>query len=114
MKLASVIGVVAVLGLLDTKTAGATQSNVFGDVDCDGSVNAVDALKILRQNAGLPLTQTQPCPSIGSTPTASPTQVPSNTPAPTSTPTPTPAPSSSPSPIPTSPPGSRGHRGHNG
>ena len=73
MKLASVIGVVAVLGLLAALAAGATHSNVFGDVDCDGSVNAVDALKILCQNAGLPVTQTQPCPSIGSTPTASPT-----------------------------------------
>lgn len=36
-----------------------------GDVDCDGSVNAVDALKILRHNAGLPVSQTQPCTAIG-------------------------------------------------
>lgn len=38
----------------------------WGSVDCsDGPPNAVDALKILRDVANLPLTQTQPCPEFG-------------------------------------------------
>jgi len=36
-----------------------------GDVDCSGTVNAVDALKILRAVAALSVSQTQPCPPIG-------------------------------------------------
>jgi hypothetical protein len=36
-----------------------------GDVDCGGSVTSVDALKILRKNAGLPVTYTEPCDDIG-------------------------------------------------
>jgi hypothetical protein len=35
------------------------------DVDCDADSDAVDALKILRYLAGLPVTQNQPCPEIG-------------------------------------------------
>jgi DNA-binding beta-propeller fold protein YncE len=38
---------------------------IQGDVDCNGDVNAVDALKLLRSNAGLSVTQTEPCPGIG-------------------------------------------------
>jgi TolB protein len=37
-----------------------------GDMNCDGQVNAVDSLFILRQTAGLPVTQPQGCPEIGS------------------------------------------------
>ena len=37
-----------------------------GDVDCSGSVNSVDALKVLRNNAMLTVTQTEPCPDVGS------------------------------------------------
>jgi hypothetical protein len=44
----------------------AAQPSVVGDVDCDGVVNAVDALKLLRHNAGLPVAQTDPCQEIGS------------------------------------------------
>lgn len=36
-----------------------------GDVDCSGSVNAVDSLKVLRYVAGLSVAQTEPCPDIG-------------------------------------------------
>jgi hypothetical protein len=36
------------------------------DVDCDGDRDAVDALKILRYVAGMPDTQSEPCPDIGS------------------------------------------------
>jgi hypothetical protein len=38
---------------------------IQGDVDCSGAVNAVDALKLLRKNAGLGVSQTEPCPTIG-------------------------------------------------
>jgi hypothetical protein len=41
------------------------QAGLSGDVDCSGGVNAVDALKLLRQVAGMPVAQTQPCPVIG-------------------------------------------------
>ncbi len=37
-----------------------------GDVDCSVSVNSVDALKILRHNAGLSVSQTEPCSDMGS------------------------------------------------
>jgi hypothetical protein len=38
---------------------------VQGDVDCGGGVNAVDALKVLRHSASLPVTQSEPCPDLG-------------------------------------------------
>ncbi len=41
-------------------------STIFGDVDCDGDVDAVDSLKTLRFVAGLSVSQTEPCPDIGS------------------------------------------------
>jgi hypothetical protein len=37
----------------------------YGDVDCSGGVSAVDALKILRYGAALPVGQTQPCAALG-------------------------------------------------
>lgn len=40
----------------------------MGDVDCNGDVNAVDALKILRQVAGLSVSQAEPCPDISQLP----------------------------------------------
>jgi hypothetical protein len=43
-------------------TGAATTS---GNVDCDGDVDAVDALKVLRYVAGLTVSQTLPCPGIG-------------------------------------------------
>ena len=36
-----------------------------GDVDCDDDVDSVDALKVLRHVAGLPVSQTEPCDDIG-------------------------------------------------
>jgi hypothetical protein len=41
---------------------------LFGDVDCDGDVDAIDALKILRFVVGLSVSQTKPCPDIGVNP----------------------------------------------
>lgn len=38
---------------------------VWGDVNCDGAVNAVDALQVLRHLAALGVTQAQGCPPIG-------------------------------------------------
>lgn len=36
-----------------------------GNVDCDDTVNAVDALKVLRHTAGLAVVQDEPCADIG-------------------------------------------------
>jgi hypothetical protein len=36
-----------------------------GDVDCNGGVTSVDALKELRHVAQLPVSQNEPCPDIG-------------------------------------------------
>jgi CSLREA domain-containing protein len=38
---------------------------LWGDVDCDGTIGAVDALKILRFDAGLSVQQEEGCPEIG-------------------------------------------------
>jgi len=37
----------------------------FGDVDCSTTVNAVDALKVLRHTIALSVTQSEPCDNIG-------------------------------------------------
>jgi hypothetical protein len=44
---------------------GSEVASMFGDVDCDGDIDAVDALKILRFVVGLSVTQTEPCPDVG-------------------------------------------------
>jgi hypothetical protein len=36
-----------------------------GDVDCSGAVNSIDALKLSRHVAGMPVAQTEPCPDVG-------------------------------------------------
>jgi len=52
--------------LTASPSPGATPQPLrWGDVNCDGTVNSVDALAILRKNAGLPVFQVQPCPIIG-------------------------------------------------
>lgn len=38
---------------------------LFGDVDCNGNPNPVDALKMLRTDAGLPVNQPSGCPQMG-------------------------------------------------
>jgi CSLREA domain-containing protein len=62
----------AAITVTATDTAGNTSefSHCFsdpmkGDVDCSGTVNAVDSLKVLRFAASLSVAQTEPCPNIG-------------------------------------------------
>jgi hypothetical protein len=43
-------------------------ATVQGDVDCSGTVNSIDALKILRHAAGLSVIQTEPCRDVGVAP----------------------------------------------
>lgn len=43
------------------------EPRTWGDDDCSGAVNAVDALKTLRYVATLPVKQNYPCPGIGTT-----------------------------------------------
>jgi hypothetical protein len=38
----------------------------WGDADCDGSVNPVDGLKLLRYDAGLSVSKQPACPALGS------------------------------------------------
>lgn len=45
---------------------GAAAAPAWGDIDCDGSSNSVDALKGLQFVAGLPVQQEEGCPEIGS------------------------------------------------
>ena len=59
-----------------------------GDMDCDGKIDAVDALLILRHVVALPVNLPPGCTAIGSFPTPTPTP----TPTPALTPTPTPPP----------------------
>jgi hypothetical protein len=39
--------------------------SAFGNVDCAGGINSIDALKVLRYAASLPVSQTEPCPDMG-------------------------------------------------
>jgi hypothetical protein len=50
----------------DAIPAGGSVSILQGDIDCDGLVNPVDALKDLRYDAGLSIDQNEPCPDVGS------------------------------------------------
>jgi hypothetical protein len=38
------------------------------DIDCNGDVNPIDVVKILRYDAGLPVQQEPGCPPIGEPP----------------------------------------------
>lgn len=51
----------------ETGPAGEPEEIIQGDVDCDGDVDATDALKDLQHVAGLPFGQNDPCPDIGTT-----------------------------------------------
>lgn len=42
-------------------------ARLHGDIDCDGDVDAVDALVLLRHVAALPLGQSESCPEVGET-----------------------------------------------
>ena len=72
---ASVAVTVLVNGVLFSATpassegqpSGEPEEMIQGDVDCDGDVDAVDALKGLRHVASLPVTQNDPCPDVGTT-----------------------------------------------
>jgi hypothetical protein len=37
----------------------------WGDIDCNGAVDAVDALKVLRYDAGLGVVPAEGCPTMG-------------------------------------------------
>jgi hypothetical protein len=39
-----------------------------GDVDCNGAVNSIDSLKLLRHGACLSVAQNQPCTALGANP----------------------------------------------
>lgn len=46
-------------------TVGGASALVWGDSNCSGAVNSVDALVLLRSGAGLPYSSAQGCPAIG-------------------------------------------------
>ncbi len=48
-----------------TGTPPAGETELWGDTDCSGDVSVVDALKIMRSDAGLDVTQAAGCPEIG-------------------------------------------------
>jgi hypothetical protein len=58
-------------GTWDIFVAAAVESTamrlLWGDVNCSGDVEAVDALQILRHTVRLPVLQQEPCPDIGVT-----------------------------------------------
>ncbi len=65
------LAVIALL-LVPSRSAPAAVVVYSGDVDCNGSVDAVDALKILRHVAGLTVNLEPGCPPIGGGPTPTP------------------------------------------
>lgn len=52
-------------GLTNATPAGGQNGLLQGDVDCDGDVDAVDALKDLQHVAAIGFSQTEPCPDVG-------------------------------------------------
>lgn len=50
--------------VVGVSTAG-SDNHPWGDVDCDGDVDSVDALQLLRSLAALPVVQDPPCPQVG-------------------------------------------------
>lgn len=49
----------------ETGPAGDPDALIQGDVDCDGAVGPIDALKDLRYDAGLSVAQNEGCPDVG-------------------------------------------------
>ncbi len=64
-------GRISVQGGAPTPAPDGEREVAWGDVDCDGDVDAVDALKILRKVANLSVSQEPDCPPMGSTVTVS-------------------------------------------
>lgn len=60
---------IAIIGALISAVmiAGASSVTVKGDLDCDGSVNPIDSLLLLRHDAGLSVNLPSGCQTIGST-----------------------------------------------
>jgi len=58
-------GCPALGGALPAAAPAGDPPDVFGDVDCDNDIDAVDALKILRNLAALSVSQNEPCTNIG-------------------------------------------------
>jgi hypothetical protein len=54
------------LAAATTSLTSASDSTLFGDVDCNGAVNPGDSLNILRHDAGLAVNQQPGCPAIES------------------------------------------------
>lgn len=50
---------------VEVAAVAAAARKLFGDEDCSGAKDVSDAIKILMHIAGLPVSQTQPCPTIG-------------------------------------------------
>ena len=71
--------VVVVAAVATTALTSASGTDIAGDVDCNGQVNPVDSLHLLRHDAGLQVNQPPGCPLIGS-PIGAPTPVPTPTP----------------------------------
>jgi len=44
---------------------GAAPTGIQGDVNCDGQVNIVDSLGVLKYSIGLPASQNEPCRDMG-------------------------------------------------
>lgn len=71
MALTDGLAVLFTTGGLPTPTPTPSPSPMpiaHGDADCDGSVNPIDALKLLRFDASLNVSQEPGCPTIGSVP----------------------------------------------
>jgi len=58
-------GCPALGGALPAAAPAGEPPDVFGDVDCDGDTDSVDALKILQFVAAIPFSQNEPCVDLG-------------------------------------------------
>ncbi|MEX0682414.1 MAG: hypothetical protein WD904_09895 [Dehalococcoidia bacterium] len=68
MVFAAVLALFVLASSHESETASAHSNYLTletGDVDCDGDVDTVDALKVDRYLNGLSVSQNEPCPNIG-------------------------------------------------